>query len=372
MKILILSVSAGNGHNATASALDKAFRDAGHESLFLDTLNYYNIILGASVDKGYELSVKYSKSLYSMIYDSVDKDSKPKEAKATLPYFFSSIMGSKFENLLKDYHPDAIICTHNAPGMLMDSLKSKGLVSCPIIGINTDFTITPFWNFCSSLDFFIIPSETLIASALRKGISAEIWPLGIPIDESFSMKHDGKIIRKELGLDPELFTVLVMGGSFGFGDIIGTLETLDRLAERFQLICVSGRNAKLKAKVDKLNTQHPLLSLGFATNVAELMDAANCLITKPGGITVSEALAKNLPLILISPIPGQEDRNCAFLLNSGVAMLADSYSPVDDCLSHLLSSPLLLQNMKENIALIAKSDAARRVVKAVEALRDRK
>ena len=165
--------------------------------------------------------------------------------------------------------------------------------------------------------------------------------------------------RKELGLDSR-FTILLMMGSMGYGnDTMDIISRLDNMSEDFQIITVCGNNKKLKAQIDAMEKKKRFINYGFTHNVDVLMDAADCIITKPGGLSTSEALAKELPIIMLDPIPGQEDRNEEFMLNNGIAIsLSDTYT-VDEAIYQLIHFGYRLDQLKQNMKYIAKPNSTR-------------
>jgi processive 1,2-diacylglycerol beta-glucosyltransferase len=171
--------------------------------------------------------------------------------------------------------------------------------------------------------------------------------------------------RRFLGLDENLPAFLIMGGSMGYGNMAENVRKIDSLdmagTERdFQLIVVCGNNAEMKAEIDEIakTARHRMLVTGFVKTIPQMMDAADCIITKPGGLTTSEALAKQLPMIIAGPIPGQEERNAEFLLNNGCAMATSKTCPIDECIWQLLQSDIRLQSMRACIDAIAKPGSA--------------
>lgn len=230
------------------------------------------------------------------------------------------------------------------------------------IGILTDYAFHPFWEEALHLDYVVVPNELLTAQAIKKGYREEqVLPLGIPINPKFSVQVSQSEARARLGLDLNKRTVLLMSGSMGYGNIEETVEQLDRVTYDFQIITVCGNNSAAKAKIDGMKTKKRILNLGFVDYVDLLMDASDCIITKPGGLTSSEAMAKGLPMIIINPIPGQEDRNTEFFTNNGVAMAVSNTLPIDEVMYHLLANPKRLDIMRESIAQIAKPDSTKNI-----------
>lgn len=359
MRALVLSITAGGGHNATGKAICAYLESIGCEAEMLDTFNYVNRILGETVSKGYLITASKTKLLYKSGYRLAEKRRKSK-TDASPVRVSADIMSEKLLKFINSYDPDVIICTHIFAGIILDVLKKKRETKAKCIGILTDFAFHPFWEEGLNLDYVVVPNKLLTAQALKKGFSEnQILPLGIPIHPKFSQKLSKAEARAKIGLDLNKPTVLLMSGSMGYGNIEQTVNLLDRVPYDFQIITVCGNNSTAKAKIDEMRTKKRVLNLGFVDYVDVLMDASDCIITKPGGLTSSEALAKGLPMIIVNPIPGQEDRNTEFFVNNGVAMAVSPTLPLDEVMYHLLSEPKRLEIMSESIKLIAKPNSTK-------------
>lgn len=369
MKVLVLSVTAGQGHNSTARALCAYLESIGCQAQMLDTLEYLNHALGETVSKGYMLMAKNAKLVYKGGYRLAEKRSKSSSehspTRAT-----GNIMSKKLAKYISDYDPDVIICTHIFPAIILDVMKKKDKLRAKTIGILTDFMFHPYWEEGCNLDYVVTPNEQLLIQALKKGFKEEqVLPLGIPIHPKFSDNTRTKEqARAELGLDINKRTVLLMGGGMGYGNIDSTVMALDGVPYDFQIITVCGSNHALKTRIDGLKTKKRLLNLGYVDYVDKLMDAADCIISKPGGLTTSEAMAKRLPMVIVDPIPGQEDRNTEFLTNNGVAMAVTTASPLDEVIYQLFTNPRRTEVMREAIDLIAKPNSTRDICELAKKL----
>ncbi len=359
MKALVLSITAGQGHNSTAKALCAYLKSIGCEAEMLDTFKYIHPVLGETVSEGYLLMASKAKLVYKGGYRLAEKRKKSK-SEASPTRMTGKLMSVKLLRYINDYDPDVIICTHIFAGIILDSLKKKQAIRAKTIGILTDFAFHPYWEEGVNLDYVVTPNERLQAQARKKGFRDEqILPFGIPIHPKFAGSVSAAEARAELGLAIDKPTVLLMSGSMGYGNIEETVTALDSVELDFQLITVCGSNAEAKAKIDSMKTKKRILNLGFVDNVDRLMDASDCIISKPGGLTTSEAMAKGLPMIIVNPIPGQEDRNVTFLTNNGAAMAVSSTMPIDEVIWQLFSDPRRTANMREAIALIAKPNSTR-------------
>lgn len=361
MKALVLSITAGQGHNATAKAICAYLESIGCEAEMLDTFNYLNRILGETVSKGYLITASKTKLLYKGGYRLAEMRKKSK-SDVSPTRVGADILAKKLVKFINSYDPDVIICTHIFAGIILDVLKEKRETKAKCIGILTDFAFHPFWEEGLNLDYVVVPNELLTAQALKKGFTKDqVLPLGIPIHPKFSVNISQAEARARLGLDLNKRTVLLMSGSMGYGNIEETVNLLDKVPYDFQIITVCGNNSAAKAKIDTMHTKKRVLNLGFVDYVDILMDASDCIITKPGGLTSSEALAKGLPMVIVNPIPGQEDRNTEFFTNNGVAMAVTPTLPLDEVMYHLLSDSRRIEIMRESIRLIAKPESTKNI-----------
>lgn len=358
MKLLILSITTGQGHHQTGLAVANYFEEMGHQVTQLDCYEYLSPAMKDMVSHGYLVSTKYSPKLYGKMYRLAEKKDKS-ENYATLFQLANTLFHHKMAKYLKENAPDAVVCTHVFAAILMSYLAEKGY-RYPTVGIITDFKAHPYWE-STRLDYYVTPNEYMIPSLAKKGIRKEqILPIGIPIFQKFSQKEEKEIIRKALRLK-NLTTILIMSGSMGFGNVYKILKSIDSVPEKFQVITVCGNNEKLKKKIDKNKWKHHVTNYGYVSNVDKLMDAADYLVTKPGGLTVSEALAKELPMLISKPIPGQEERNLDFLLNFGCGMRISKTNPADEIIAQLMMNPKKTELMLENIRFIRKPDSTKKL-----------
>ena len=363
MKCLIMSIKAGFGHHSTGQAVMDYLSNNGYECEMLDTFEYINQRLGESISEGYLFSTKYFPEVYGKAYTKLDKHDESYD-KHLLISILSKLVTRKIKDYIKEFEPDVVIGTHSIACLLMTYLKESGDITCPTFGIVTDFTVHPFWE-STDIDYYVTPNSLLNNQMNKKGIPThKILPYGIPIKQSFSQKIPKDTARKQLGIGDK-FTILIMMGSMGFGNITKCLKSIDALDFNFQILVVCGNNEKAKKEIDENRWNKNVYSFGFVTNIDVLMDASDCIITKPGGLTTSEALAKKLPSILMNPIPGQEDRNIEFLVNSGAAIMSTDTFPVDEALYELMNNEWRLELLKRSVEHIGKPDSTKMLCKFV-------
>lgn len=356
VKVLILSITAGQGHNSCAKTLSEVFTSMGVENHVLDTYAYISKFMCEAFSEGYLLSLK-AKYLYAKGYNMLERREASEHSAMRTS---NKPIAKKLLKYINEYAPDAIVYTHVLAGLVLDILKENRSIDCKLYGIVTDFTMHPYWDDCLRSEYIVIPNSLLTEKAKAKGfLKSQILDTGIPISEKFSTIGDKSAARQSLGLDEKLPTILLMGGSMGYGNIASVVKQLDEQPIDFQIISVCGNNAEMKKTIDSLTVSKKLLSLGYCKCVDRLMDASDCIITKPGGLTSSEALAKRLPMIIANPIPGQEERNTDFLLNCGAAIRSSEFQPIDEMLHLLFSSKTRLSTILSAVDEIRRPRATR-------------
>ena len=363
MNLLILTITAGHGHNQTAKSISDYATSHGHNALVLDALEYINPILKDTLNKAYLLSTSLSPKAYGKIYQLAE-NKEVSDFALSPQNITSSLLSKKIIKFIKNFNPDAIICTHVFTAKFVSDIKEEG-ISAPTFGIVTDYTLHPFWNE-TNIDYYVIPNEFLNYQTVIKGIPQEkILPFGIPITSKFGKKIDKKLAKELVGIEDKP-TILMMSGSMGYGNLYKQLEAICNLPYDFQIVTVCGNNKSLKNKIDKSTFPKKVYNIGFTDKVDLYMDACEIIITKPGGLTVSEALAKRIPMILTNPIPGHEYRNREFLVNMGAAMATSKTYPIDEIVAQILTDIKKLDVMIKGIDLIRKPDAAKTLIEFIE------
>ncbi len=357
MRVLILTVTAGQGHNQVAKSLYEYLQNEGAEAMYLDALEYINPVLKDLVSYGYLMSVKELPKVYGKAYRMAEKrDPDGKDSKFIK--ISNTILSGKLVKFVGEYMPDVIVCTHVFAAVLINYISDKIDKNIKTVGIITDFAIHPYWE-DTTADYYITANEMLNNQAKMRGIdTSKLVPVGIPINPKFAERTDKRTARKRLGI-PDIRTVLVMSGSMGYGKILSLMERLDMSEAEFQIISVCGRNERLKNEIDETRFFHNVYNYGYSDMIDVFMDAADCIVTKPGGLTTSEALAKGLPMIMANPIPGQEDRNVEFLLNNGAALKVSKTFPIDEALYQLFNNSERRKTISEILTFLGKPNAMR-------------
>lgn len=359
MKVLLASITAGQGHHATAAAIESAMKARGADVETIDIFKYINTYLYKAVDKGYLMSTKHTWQ-YGVLYHAFESDSLLR--KAVISFMNSEILSDKLFRHFEHSQPDVVISTHPCAAQIIDELKEQKILKSVHIGVNTDYTLLPFWETIRHMSGLVICGRQLVFRARQKGISPDILlPFGIPVQNKYYQSIPKGDALKKLGLDPDIPAALIMSGSMGYGNLAETVEKLASSGLELQIICVCGRNDKAREELEGKSYPVKVLALGFIDYVHECMDAADVVVTKPGGLSVSEALAKKKPLVLTSPIPGHEQDNMTCLVNYGLAVYSTNGMPVHELVCSLLSDPDRLEQMKRAIETYACPNSTERL-----------
>lgn len=367
-KVLLLYISEHSGHHCATIAIENALRTLRPDitTLNINSFNYTNPILEKVINKAYMGVVSRTPELWDYLYDN------PRVLKSTqkLREAIHRFNTGKLKALLDEFKPDAIVCTQAFPcGMVADYKKSFGL-NIPLIGVLTDYAPHSYWMY-NNVDKYVVPSDETGRKLIDNGIAPDrVEAFGIPIDQKFQMAHDMSSICKKLDLDEKMPRILIMGGTQGLGPIKNIMKLLDGLDSDLQIIVASGTNKRLHRWLTTRRFKKKVLPLAYASNIDELMRAAMVIITKPGGITTAEALATGVPMLIVSPLPGQESMNTKFLLREGVAVKAQNPQDVVVLLEELLYNKNKLRIMSDKAKALSKPDSATRIARLVLALTD--
>lgn len=363
MNILILTASTGGGHNTAARALKDTIEkaDANVTVSVVDAIAYCGKIFNKFICSGYVFLATKAPRLYGKLYDASDKESKLNSLCNNL----NSHEGKKLRTLFEETNPDVIISCHPFITTMLSRLKAKGETDKPVISIITDFAPHRTY-FHPEIEAYVTAHGDMIEEIVNYGkVTADkIYPLGIPIYEKFYNKTDINKTAEELGFTKDKPTVLLMAGSFGVSEILNYYKSFMKTDADCQCIVITGKNKKLydafEEYINNPEMPHkPTKLLQFVNNVEEYMCFADLVATKPGGLTVSESLACNLPMAIYSSFPGVEEGNAEYLIKQDVAVSLD-----DDCekgaqqLAQLVSDFEKLKEMKDNCKAICKPYSA--------------
>ena len=347
-RVLILSASVGAGHVRAAEALEAAFAASAFpgEAHHLDVLRYTNRAFRTLYSRGYMELVNKAPDLLGWLYDRFDVPWKS----SRLQQGFETLNLTPFIRLLTDLKPDWALCTHFLPAGIIAWLRRKHRLALPQAVAVTDFDVHAFWLVQEVERYFVAREEAKVYLE-RAGVpSARISVTGIPVHPAFSGPRDKPSMRRLHGLDQDLTTILLSVGGFGLDIASKILEHLLAVRTPIQVVAVAGKSANVLAGLERVAAEaprgHRIHVLGFTTAMDELMAAADLLVGKAGGLTSSEALARELPLLIINPIPGQEERNSDHLLEAGAALRCHTLSTLSWKIENLLADPDRLSRLQ--------------------------
>jgi processive 1,2-diacylglycerol beta-glucosyltransferase len=358
-RILFLYLTKHSGHYAAAVAVDHAVRrlDGHLETMLLDSFSHANPVLSKVTLKAYLEVLKIAPEVWEFLYDNPEV----KDRTRLIRELLNRGNSKKLQRLLAQFHPDVIVCTQAfACGVIASWKRATGHDTPALVGVLTDFVAHRYWA-DEQVDLYIAPNEETKETLVGQGVRPErVQVEGIPVSDAFSAPVDKPAILKSLGLKPDLPKILLMGGSLGLGPMKSVIRKLDKLPQPFDIIAVTGKNEKLEEKLARKGEKlrHDIRIFGFVDNVAELMEIAELIVTKPGGITAAEALVKRLPMIIINPIPGQEAKNTEFLLSQDVAVEAEDANDVMLYVDEFLRNPEKLRQMREAATMLGRPRAA--------------
>lgn len=350
MNVLILSASIGSGHTKAAQALQKQFQNAQVVDFTARDVSILNWL----TKKIYLAALKFIPDLYDRIYKFADG----KKVGVSARFLSSALMYLPFARLLKKFRPDVVICTHPFPesaASLWKFLHAKSARKFLLAAVLTDYSLHEIWIYGEVDAYFVATNEMAQKLSLNCRAGQKIFATGIPIDENFAIlpEKTSKSARK---------TILIMGGGLGLGSIEETLSELEKISVPLKILVVAGQNEKLLARLSRLSTRHELEIFGFVADIYRLMAAADVLITKPGALTMSEAFAAGLPMILHAPIPGPEFLNAEFAVSHGAAIEVGD-KKIANVVENLLKNPNLLDEMRFCAKKISRPHAAAEIYK---------
>lgn len=362
MKVIIAYASAGAGHTKAAKALYRYFKEQSPQSeiIIVDALENSSVLFRFIYIRGYAFLVRHAPLFWAFAFYLT-------RVKILYPFtrpfifFLSRINALNFLSLLIRENPDFVISTHFFTSELTAYLKNKDKIRSRLITVITDFGVHPFW-LCKGTDLYVAASGLTREILIKEGIEeSKIMDLGIPVEEKFRKQHDRETLCRRLNISYQRFTALIITGSFGIGPIE---EIVSSLHNDIQLLVVCATNQKLFARLFKKN--YPGVSLfKFVDNIEELMAVSDIIITKPGGLSIAEALAMELPLFFIAAIPGQETENMNILKNYGIGIKIKNMQHLKGMILGYQENPAKLNLIKENIRKIKKTSTAGEIYNAL-------
>ena len=357
---------------AGGPALEAAFGRLGaaREVRVVDTLEYINKLFRKLFLKAYFDMIKRPPELYGWFYEHFNKPWQNQR----LHNIFDKLNTRSILKLLEQTRPDLIICTHVLPAGIISWLTEKQRVAMPQVIVTTDFDVHSMWLVEHCEHYFVAIDETKLHLEAIGVPASKVTATGIPIDPVFAEDQDKAEARRELGLDPDLTTILVTGGSLGLGPIEQLVQSLQSLTVPVQIVVICGYNESLTTGLEKVVCagspagRVKTACIGWTDRMHIYMSAADLIVGKTGGLTTSEALAKGLPFLVVNPIQGQEQRNADHLLEECAAIRCNSFPVLAYKVEQLLADKDRLARMQANARRLARPHAALDTVRKLLAI----
>ncbi len=361
-KVLIFTVTAGNAHNACANGMKKKLLniDSEIEVKVVDLLHSYsNWLYSWLADGGYNWAVSRALWGYDKFYNMY-KRLKPVHRYAC-PAQGTSL--STVDGVMKeiwDFEPDVIYCTHFYPAIAITDLRLVYDIPCKVIVLSLDYVNSPFWEAAIGVDYFAIPNEDFIEECIEEGFTLnQLLPLGLPVNESSLEKIEKSEARKQLGIDENLPTIMVM---FGGGNWSGGFKIFNNLLKvvgerKVQILMINGRDNKSFKKIEKMSFSDNIrvVNVGFTDQIYLYMSASDFILSKCGGASVTEAMNIGLPLLVTTKIPAQEKYNLKYMEDKGVSLSFNNKKELEKHVSSLLDDSEKLNEMVENTKFFRKN-----------------
>ncbi len=370
-KILIFYGSYGGGHLSAARAINEYINNNFNnvETQMVDCIEYVNKLVNKITVKAYSDMAKTFPWAWGYVYKKSEKGIIAKFSNDS-----NKLMAYKLYKLIKEFQPNYIISTHPFSSQMCAYLKKKGKCNYKLATITTDYAPHDQWLlYHDYVDYFFVAHDGMKNALIQKGINEnKIYATGIPLSNRFLQHYNKKSILNEFNLQENKKTILFFGGGkMGLGKS-RTLEILKTLAEDFQdlqIVAISGKNKEMHEQFNKIVhtncRENSIKVLEYTNKVPELMTISDLVITKPGGLTTTESLASGLPIIIINPIPGQEEENAEFLEEKKVGVWIKKQDNVKEVLTNIFSNTNKMREMKINARLLSKKNSTADICKII-------
>jgi processive 1,2-diacylglycerol beta-glucosyltransferase len=362
----MLTASYGAGHRQAARAIEEALR-LRRPDLRVASADYVDLVhplFNRLTQAAYVLSVKYVPAGFGWFYRATARI--PPDS--AFQRFLNGLGRQRVLQLVRRTDPRVVVCTFPTQAGVLSALRLRGEIDLPLVTVITDNTVHSQWIHPAT-DRYCVSAPEVAAGVVGRGVPPErVRVTGIPIRPAFRQRYDRAAVLRGLDLDPGRPTVLFMSGAFSMlRGVLGACRGLLELPQPPQVVLVTGRDRRLAAAARAQLQQRglPVRVLGYVDEVAPLMQAADLLVSKAGGLTTSEALACGLPMIIFRPIPGQEEANTAFLVEHGAALAVPDARALAAAVRDLLADGSALAAMRSACRRLGRSDAADAVVDEV-------
>ncbi|WP_425806603.1 glycosyltransferase [Desulfitobacterium sp. Sab5] len=366
LRILVFSASFGAGHQKAAEAIIETIKNVEPNSRIIheDFMVLINKALNYVMRNSYIKLIKRAPKLWGRFYNRTQKISED----SVFQRLLNTLGRSQFLKYIDSIQPDVIVCTYPTVAGVLAQLRLNGKLTVPLVTVITDYTVHSQWIH-QGVDLYIVGSSKIYDGLVERGIDPKmIQVTGIPVNPRFESKTDKSKILTKLGLEQNRMTFLIMGGAYG---VLGKAKWMCKLIAMsqaaLQVIVVCGKDRRLYKSLDSVieEARNPMVRFDFINNVDELMTAADVIITKAGGLTVTEALTKHLPMVIYKPIPGQEENNAHFIQEIGAARIAYTDKEFVGIIDEFIKTPHLLRKMSDAADKALVNHSAEQAVKSI-------
>lgn len=356
--ILVVTASMGSGHNKAANAVAEAIKRKYpvNKINVIDFMSTETAYFNSLVKDIYLKMLDHTPSVYEFFYKFTSDSTKG----STIQSVFAHAMKKDMRELIKKYEADMVICTHPFPCAAASYLKQTGEINIPLITVMTDFCVHQFWLY-KNIDIYFTANDLLKKEMVNQGLLEErIFVTGIPVGYNFREDYNRDDLLAKFKLEKDKPVALIMGGGLGLGGVKNALCQLERLKKDIQILVITGANVALWSEMNEYaqHSKHKIFVWGYSHNIQEFMSVATFLISKPGALTISEALTRELPMILHDPIPGPEVDNAKFVSDNGAAIWVKHQDTLDAVVREVLSDATILPKLRNNAKVLKKPYAS--------------
>ena len=356
--ILVVTASMGSGHNKAANAVAEAIKRKYpvNKINVIDFMSTETAYFNSLVKDIYLKMLDHTPSVYEFFYKFTSDSTKG----STIQSVFAHAMKKDMRELIKKYEADMVICTHPFPCAAASYLKQTGEINIPLITVTTDFCVHQFWLY-KNIDIYFTANDLLKKEMVNQGLLEErIFVTGIPVGYNFRVDYNRDDLLAKFKLEKDKPVALIMGGGLGLGGVKNALCQLERLKKDIQILVITGANVALWSEMNEYaqHSKHKIFVWGYSHNIQEFMSVATFLISKPGALTISEALTRELPMILHDPIPGPEVDNAKFVSDNGAAIWVKHQDTLDAVVREVLSDATILPKLRNNAKVLKKPYAS--------------
>ena len=372
---LLVTASIGSGHIKAASSVAEALK-IKYPDASVNMVDFTAVgvsVVNAFMKWSYLTMLRFVPNLYELMYRFTGN----RTCGGLIQAFLDFIMARDMRKLVRKYRPDAVICTHPFPSGAASQLKlyvkgtDEDFLSDVVI---TDYSVHQMWVY-KRVDQYFVARKDMCRELMEHGLpESSLYPVGIPVGRQFVQLESREKLFQELKLDSSKPVLLIMGGGLGLGGMDVALGALEDLKQDVQIIVVAGKNQRLMAQVQAAipKSHHDIRVYGYTDMVHKLMMVSSLLISKPGALTITEAMSCGLPILLHEPIPGPETDNAEYFAQCGTAAWIRSDEELGAKVKELLEHPEALEAMRRAAMQWRRPEAAEKIADYIgEALKSR-